>query len=383
MTEDDTAQQNMHQQREADEHVVDGLLRFHYPAAISERKRRLEQTLEALHADHLTDQHVSDHHRNRALHTRRLRRWSISIAALIVVTNALVLIGLPSGSSALAQVEQSIETLKNPGMVRYEAWMEFSDDETDAGTTVAYIDMNSASSTIICHKPPHHENWVTVGRDLDGEWAISDSGQLTRDDAHRHFPPWSLDDQTLLVDSIDKVLEQLLTNYVLSKPDSIFYNQTGETLTRVVARYNGRGQGPKPDSVTVLIHPISNLPVRIEFGWDSKAQHSFRPPPPQDRGRLSPPKPRFNSGHHKPDHEQQSPPPPFNADMNETPEHPGFDQSNIDRDGPRGEFENRRPHQMAPQNDQGGLRRLVFELRTFPVDLDSNWFSAENHAFMP
>jgi len=57
---------------------------------------------------------------------------------------------------------------------------------------------------------------LIVGHDAKGEWAIRpEDGGIERERARQYWPPWSVDGESLTVDSLDTLLEQLPRKYTL------------------------------------------------------------------------------------------------------------------------------------------------------------------------
>lgn len=344
MTEKTNANPGERSDQIADELVIDGLLSYLHDDDQAGRAKRVERTIDALREDETRTRGARPSHRRRgASQGRSRRRWSVSIAALVVIANVLVLVGLPTQPSALAQVQASIATLSTPGVRRYEVRVELgpaeaTDEQADAprlGDPVAFIDMNATTSVVITHKPPFSDHWVTVGRDGQGEWAVDERGAVTREHARGRFPPWSLDGRTLMVDAIDRVLEQMLVNYDLRLPDRIDDETTGEERIEIIGTHAAGPQGPRPDRVTLLVDPRRGLPTRIELWWDPSKVRDFRPPPRPSDGVPRGPSPR---------------------------------------EGVTGP--------VAEQGPPDGMRlhRIVFELAPAPEGVGESWFAPATHA---
>ncbi len=210
---------------------------------------------------------------------------------MIIIVNALVLIGFPNTPSAYAQVSRSIEALQSVGFRRYEVWVNPLVNQNAPAPRKsepnAYIDMNATESMMIRHRPPHHGDWLIAGRDAQGDWAIDSDNQILRGDIRAFLPPWSLDNHSLLVNSIDRVLEQTLTQYKLQSPEK---SEDGSIL--IIADRNLGMRGPQPEQVIIRIDPETELPSSIHMVWlnndgresrvpESNATPTQRPAPGQ------------------------------------------------------------------------------------------------------
>lgn len=269
----------------ADDLVVDGLLTYLGDTDEAARDRRMERLRASLHAG------------GRRGGSHRVRRWAMATAAVVVLANALFLLGLPGGASAMAEVRQTIEALRAPGDRRYEVRLVLAGAaggaQDEPGEPNAVIDMRSPGLMVVRHHPPGSAGEVVAGRDAQGEWAIGTDGTVVRNAPRRFFPPWSVNDQSLIVDSVDRVLEQLLDRYDLSNEPSAPVVEGGPRLERVLGKRLDATRGPLPDEVELWLDPATNLPQRIEMRWDRRHASPFgdrgfgdRPPggpPPGER----------------------------------------------------------------------------------------------------
>ena len=106
-----------------------------------------------------------------------------------------------------------------------------------------------------------------MGRDAKGEWAIRPDGTVERERPRAYWPPWSVDGESLTVDSLDTLLEQLPKRYTLTRGASGPIDGGARKFDRVTASRLDRA-GPYPNSVELWIDPDTHLAERVEFRWD-------------------------------------------------------------------------------------------------------------------
>ena len=276
----DHQSQGMSPDELANDLVIDGLLHSLGDSDEPARERRLERLSRSIRdrEDEAPGPISIDRHRRTGRRTARLTRWAVALAAMVVLANALFIIGLPGGASVRAELQSSIEALRGAGDRRYEVRM-----TTQSGATqdapAAVIDMRAPDLLLVRHTPPHAPGEVVIGRDELGEWAISPAGEVTRENTRRFYPPWSVARGELLVGSIDLVLEQLLSGYDLERGASAPLAPGGAALDRVLGARIDRGVGPYPDEVEVWIDPDTQLPQRIEMRYDETRERRGGPPP--------------------------------------------------------------------------------------------------------
>lgn len=302
----------------ASELVIHGLLEFHRHLDPLAREARINRVLEAIHAEPRT--------RGPLPFIRpQLIRWALAAAAILAIAVGVMIFGVPGETSALAQVQQSIAALRSPGDRRYEARVLSWADQSPPADAHATIDMRSPLLLIIRHRPPRSDAPVFVGRDAMSEWAIRPDGAIERDNPRRFWPPWSVDDQTLIVDSLDRVLEQLPGRYTFHRePSTAIEGRGPKPFTRVNAARNDRA-GPLPHRLRLWIDPTTDLIERIEFAWDTPDREPSDAPAPADAlppSEAREPNPRDHGSPLAPSSAMPGPPPADGSDRPGPPSHP-------------------------------------------------------------
>jgi hypothetical protein len=268
--------------------------------------------------------------------SRRVVRWAVAAAALLAMGLAAYFIGIPGEQTALAEIQGAVKALRSPGARRYEVRLEAAGDRDGGGRLGAVVDMcctdsGSVGKRLVQHWPPWKMEGLFVGRDEKGEWAVRPEGGVERERPHQYWPPWSVDGESLTVDSLDTLLEQLPRRYTLVRDkNATLDGGAGILYERVTASRTDRA-GPYPHRVELWFDHATHVAERVEFQWDLVQSGTGQGPPAGGGG--GPPS----------DGADHRPPPP--------PDHGG-----------RG----------------GGLKRITFQLvdaPTFPAD----WFTPQGH----
>lgn len=271
--------------RLADELVAHGLLAWLVSAGAGahDNAARLRRVLDAIGRDEQRFQ------RPRQRTMAALARFGVGLAAAIGV--AIVIIGfVASGErSAAAEVRASIAAMRSAvGVVRrYEVrltlWGPGGSD--DGPSRIGAVVDTDGERLVVRHWPPGRESGdasdaVFVGRDGLGDWAIDDGGRVVRGDVRDAWPPWSLDDRVLVVDSLDRVLEQLPTRFDLKRehPGALPGGAKGSAEFLVIDASRDDRHSPIPHSVTIWLDPATKVVERMEFRWHEASGPTDRPP---------------------------------------------------------------------------------------------------------
>ena len=263
----------------AEELVAHGLLEFHHRRDQAAQDARVRRVMDALQGP-------------IAIRSPRRVRWIAMATAAMIVIGAVFLQGVFGESSASAEVSRSIEKARAAGDRRYEVYVGFGSEKETRPRAI--IDMRGPSLLVVRHEPPWSQSWLVVGRDVQGMWALTNSGETERSQVAQYWPPWSVDeDETPLVDSIDRVLEQLKQQYTLTRGEAAALpDRAGAMYDRITAKRTQSG-GPHPDTVELWIDTETHQAVRIEMRWSSRPMggphamgkghgHGFGPPRAMD-----------------------------------------------------------------------------------------------------
>lgn len=231
-------------------------------------------------------------------------KWAVPVAAAIVLAASLALLTMKTEPTAAADVRAAAAALRRDGDRRYEVRMLLQSHIDAKQTEIAEARLGAVIDTrivtnadgrqetllLVQHYPPWTSGPVTVGRDRAGEWAIAADGTVVREDARRLWPPWSLDENSPLVDSLDRLLEQLPARFDLMREPQV--RQEAGTLDHIRGRKLIR-TGPLPDTVDVWLDSSTRLPERIEFAWDALDETAApaEPPTAAGDGSILPPQP--------------------------------------------------------------------------------------------
>lgn len=249
----------------ADDLVVHGMLEFLRERNAEARTRRIARLMNAIEQP------------SKWLGFPRALRVVIAAAAALIIAGLLTVYGFPGENSALAEVRQSIEASRAPGVRRFDVRVYGPRVTADGEVPGATIDMLAPGLLVVHHRPPGSVNDVVVGRDERGEWAIDENGDAVRSGVRRFWPPWSIDEQTLLVDSIDAMLEQLARRYSLKRASaSPTPDDPSRVMDRVTATRNDRW-GPLPETVDLWIDPETHQVERVEMKWTHRAERGSGP----------------------------------------------------------------------------------------------------------
>jgi hypothetical protein len=291
---------------------------------------------------------------------RPVRRWALAAVLILAFGAALYFIAIPGSPSARAEVSIAVAALRTPADRRYEVRLEAQGDTPGGGRLGAIVDScctgdGAPGKRLIEHFPPWQMDGVFVGRDDQGDWAQRPDGGIEREHPRQFWPPWSVDGESLTVDSLDTLLEQLPRRFTLERDQRAALQSGGRPLDRVTALRMDRA-GPYPHRVELWIDPATHEVERVEFRWDAPQGNAlqqeraepFLQPQGPDR---APPAP--------PDGDHAGPPPRHDHDGGPAP-------------GDHG----------PPNGHRGGgpgLQLIVFQ-RVPPPAFPPDWFTPEGHS---
>jgi hypothetical protein len=341
--------------------VVHGLLEYLRINDAVAQERRVARVMEEIAGERVAGRVFP---RPSSRPSPRVVRWAMAAAVLLAVGVWAYFVGIPS-ERAQAEVQRAVAALRAAGDRRYEVRLQAWDQEHGSTKLGAVVDTRSPGITLVRHWPPRRENGLIVGHDAKGEWAIRpEDGTIERERARQYWPPWSVDGESLTVDSLDTLLEQLPKKYTLEQGAREPLAGGVKLFDRVSAT-RGDHTGMIPERVELWIDPETRLAERVEFRWTTK--HEVRGAPP---GR--------NDG----DHVDHAPP-----DRDGHPDGPdqGPDRGGPDRAGPDQGPDRGPGHRPPPRKDGGPqgrgpqpMRLIVFQRVDAPV-FAPDWFTPEGH----
>ena len=251
---------------QAEQLVIHGLLEFYLSDDRVHRARRVEAVMAALRAPApipVSPPVRAPREASRALRLR-LPRWLFAAAALVLFATALTFLGLPGEQSAAAQVRQSIAAMKQAGDRRYEVTLVHARAEDGPPHINAIVDTRPPNLLLIRHKPPWATDFITAGRDAAGAWATTRSGEVTRDEPQRHWPPFITDGgETFILNSMDDLLTALPDLFTMTRaPRQAIDGVDTRLFDRITATRHDR-RGPRPHTVELWIDQGTHLVERI------------------------------------------------------------------------------------------------------------------------
>jgi hypothetical protein len=352
--------------------------------------------------------------RHRRL-ARFLGRGSV-VAAIIV---GVVFLASPVTTTSYASLDEAITAMRGAGDRRYEVRAQIGPALTVESDPHATIDSRSSERMLLRLKRPDG-GMVIVGRDGDGEWAITPQGGVERGEPRRAWPGWAIQNgESLIADSIDRWLEAAADTYTFSKAEiRSIPGREGVNAHYIVGVWKQAvdPQGHRlrgADRVELWIDPQSKIVERMELSWKQGMERGGGGGPGQEfprrgperggeRGHEGPPRPRPGFDGQKPDGPVVEGPDSAGDPQKEllNPREPGM---NGTRDGehrprglhPRPPMDGERPGDLRRPppagdgpRDRGGphdrperrppLRRLVIDRVEAPAFEDA-WFSPEKH----
>jgi hypothetical protein len=255
----------------ADELFAHGLLTYLHtdtPARQGERIGRLMSTLES---DRDMGVLPMPSARSFRFPVRTARAW-VALAACITLAAVATLVGLPSESSAKADVLQAISAMRagnaGGGDRRFEIRLQLRNQNAIPSLPGAIVDTRSPNLLLLrANGPDGHE--IIAGRDASGDWAIRPDAGVEREHPQAAWPRWAnVGDESLFVDSVDRLLEELTKSYDLQREGAAKLEGKGEASFRHIVGAKKRLRSPGGDRVELWIDPATNVVERLEMRWD-------------------------------------------------------------------------------------------------------------------
>lgn len=255
----------------AAEQFVHGLLESMHRDGDAARERRIRAMLDSLGGEPVVI-------------TRRLRlvpwRLASGLAAAIVLMG-VILLSIPTQTSAEAVVQATIAASKTAGDRRYQVRAKLPEESEVESRPIATLDVRDADHVLIKAVTPEGDQ-VVVGRDSEGAWAIRPDGTTDRYPPKHAWPRWvNTGKSTLMLASVDEMLASLADSYTLKKQTAAPLPSGGALCDRLTA-VRKPDAAPQPQRLEFWIDPQSHIVRRMELHWD--------PPRPMggEAGRVAP-----------------------------------------------------------------------------------------------
>ncbi len=280
---------------------------------------------------------------------RSARGW-LALAACVTLAAIAVFVGFPGERSAQAEVQQTIAAMRSTaaGDRRYEIRLQRPTDDALPSLPGAVIDTRSPNLLLLrANAPDGHE--IIAGRDATGDWCIRLDSGVEREHPEQAWPRWAkVGEESLLVDSVDRLLEELTRSYDLQREGEA--KLEGSTVSyRHIVGTKKRVRCPGGDHVEVWIDATTKSVERIEMRWDPRPDTAGAPARgPEDQqnaGNAPNPSDSDHVGDH-PDRRPEDGP----LDRRPPPRRPGPDGPDDDRNGPDDQD---RPEGFRPNGPPG------------------------------
>lgn len=250
-----------------------GLLTYLNTDTPARQGERIGRLMVAIEQDRLRGTGVpplsSTSSRNFRFPIRTARGW-LALAACLTIGTVAVFMGIPGEQSAQAVVQQSIEAMRSTagGDRRYEIRIQRPTDDALPSLPGAIIDTRSPNLLVLrSNAPDGHE--IIAGRDATGNWCIRRDGGIERDHPEQAWPKWSkVGEESMLVDSVDRLLEELTKSYDLQKEGTATLDNKSGVSYRHIVGTKKRVRSPGGDHVEVWIDPTSKSVERLEMRWN-------------------------------------------------------------------------------------------------------------------
>lgn len=278
---------------------------------------------------------------------RPFTRVISGIAAVIVFSVALVILNGTS-QSAIATITDTVAATKRAGDRSYRIFVNRSPKDGFRLKPDASLDVRSNDMYLFRDRTPEGRMLI-AGADTEGQWKIRRSGDVLRDPPAHHEPLWiEIGSDTLLMTSIDGMLDTLPENYMLKMVDPEPMAPGDPTDCLRITAVPRDATRPGPTQIDLWIDPDSQLVARMDI---ILGDTPHRRPRHHHPGGES----HHGSRPHPPGHEPHKPRPPRHRDA------PGLAGST-----------NMRPHPRA----------IRFELDAVDA-LADDWFSPQTHQKKP
>jgi hypothetical protein len=267
----------------ASQQFVHGLLVFLHEDDESKQDERIDRLMDSI-----------DGARTPVIATLRRPMWraASALAACLLIVLTLAWLGLPSGQSAYAIVQQSIEASQLAGDRRYEVSAMHRNGDADSGEPIAVLDIRDEQHVLL-RADTREGHRLVVGRNADGKWALRPDGTVERLRPERAWPNWiNLGDSTVLVESVDQLLQRLDGHYRLTRGEAETLGDDPQRLLQRVTAELLERDSPDPQRIDFWIDAETHIVQRMELRWSEQQRRRAGPGqqdgPPQRAARPRP-----------------------------------------------------------------------------------------------
>lgn len=266
----------------ADDQFAHGILEFYHKDDAPAQGARVRRVMDAIAHEHLVAAQAKDAAR-AASHPRTSRAlrapgrkpaWRVmaslaSMAAVLGITFGLAVFSASTESPAQATLRSAVAAMRSEGERRFEVRAMLAGASEVSSEPLATVDTRAGAniSNMVMRVRTPEGNFFVTGRDDEGEWAITQTGEPRRLQGPRPNPGWlQMGDASLLVEPVDTLLERLSTRYTLERREgAVMVGREGE-WTLIEGRRKA-GDVPLADRVAIWINPATKLVERMEMRW--------------------------------------------------------------------------------------------------------------------
>lgn len=267
----------------AKDRVAHGLLGFLHHDTADEKNRRVRKVLAGI--DRSTTVSVDRH--------RRFiwRAVPLASAAMLTIITLAIFVITPQ-PNAYAIVNTTIAATRSSDLLRYEIFAA-EHRHGDQDRLIGTLDMSGERSLVQIETPGGHD--FVMGRDSIGDWSYRQDATVDRQAPRDRAPRWiNLGESTILIDSVDILLEQLQTNYSVEEAHSKEQQAAGDSDIHLIATLLPNSDRSHPNQINITIDTQSSLVDRLELKWDRDETRrgpprDGSPPPPPDHNPPPPP----------------------------------------------------------------------------------------------
>ena len=234
---------------------------------------------------------------------RPFARVISGVAAIIVFSVALVILN-GTGRSAIATISDTVAATKRVGDRSYRISVSKSPQGGFQLKPDASLDVRS-NDMYLFRDRTREGRLLIAGADNDGQWKIRRSGGVLRDPPGHHEPLWiEIGSDTLLMTSIDGLVDTLPENYMLKMVDSEPLEPGDPTDCLRITAVPRDASRPGPTKIDLWIDPDSQLVARMDIILGDtpyrRPRHHHPGGEPHHGGRPHPPGHGSGQEHNKP-----------------------------------------------------------------------------------
>lgn len=290
----------------AEQQFAHGLLEYYHNDNENRQKIRVANVMSAI-----TRESKSTAKFIRPVLFNKLPRWSVlsGMAAAILIMVVLITTLIPTEQTALAVLQDTISASNSAGDRSYQIRMLRAGQTYISDTPHGWMDIRDNEHLVLRILHPDGSKLI-LGRNPDGAWNIKLDGSIDYYSPDWVWPKWvDFGERTLLIQSIDDMLQTLPTKYDLNLTQKEPVPDTSQPICQHVVATLINKSDPGPNEVELWIDPVSKLVLRMELHWpvtnhvkDNEQRDDSRPPLRQRPPALLHESPPFETPH--------TPPPP-------------------------------------------------------------------------